>query len=179
MSIFSDNGFTLANQINPVGNFEYVSDDKLYHNDRDIANTFVLQKHDVKATLYYQPVISSKRFENGLKLYRTRHMQRYFTPDFVIKFENNDSEEYVILDAKFSNRTNIINKYLPDVMLKYANEIAVNADIKTPVMVWILQGKINKLSTNPAHCLRRINLFLIPLKGTAMGAILVWPVLVL
>lgn len=141
LSIFSDNGFTLANQINPVGNFEYVSDDKLYHNDRDIANTFVLQKHDVKATLYYQPVISSKRFENGLKLYRTRHMQRYFTPDFVIKFENNDSEEYVILDAKFSNRTNIINKYLPDVMLKYANEIAVNADIKTPVMVWILQGR--------------------------------------
>lgn len=57
-----------------------------------------------------------------------------------------DVEEYIILDAKFSNRNNILNYYLGDVIAKYSNEVAAVVKnqrfAQSPKMVWVLQGRI-------------------------------------
>ena len=116
----------------------------------EVANTYILQKDEMTLTLYYQPVISSLNFYNGLALYRTTVEKRngkkesYFTPDFVLKFAYGDMEEYVLLDAKFSNRTSIQSLHLDNLIYKYGNQIAVNAQLKTPVMVWALQGRTDE-----------------------------------
>lgn len=57
-----------------------------------------------------------------------------------------DEEDYIILDAKFSNRNNILNYYLGDVIAKYSNEVAAVVKnqrfAQSPKMVWVLQGRI-------------------------------------
>jgi hypothetical protein len=117
-------------------------------NEKDVANTYMLSKNDVNVTLYYQPVISSLGFENSLTLYRTTKAAHdnpsYYTPDFVLKFSTSEhNEEYVILDAKFSSRSNIKKYYLTDVIWKYSCEFGVAAENRAPKMVWILQGRVN------------------------------------
>lgn len=96
-------------------------------------------------TLYYQPVVSARQFENNLTLYRTTVRKHdYYTPDFVLKFFSKEhNEEYVVFDAKFSSRDNIEKHSLPEVIRKYSSEFGVAADNRAPKMVWILQGRVN------------------------------------
>lgn len=143
LKLLAENGYQKSDTKEPVFKYEYTSADKYYINEKDVANTYMLSNGSVSLTLYYQPVISSKTFENGLKLYRTTGT-RYFTPDFVLKFKSLQSEEeYVIFDAKFSKRETIKNYRLPEAILKYSSEIAVASNSHVPKMVWILQGRVN------------------------------------
>lgn len=145
LSIFQNHGYILTHSNNHLYQVNNV-----YDIDMEVANTYILQKDEMTLTLYYQPVISSLNFYNGLALYRTTVEKRngkkesYFTPDFVLKFAYGDMEEYVLLDAKFSNRTSIQSLHLDDLIYKYGNQIAVNAQLKTPVMVWALQGRTDE-----------------------------------
>lgn len=103
----------------------------------------------ISVTLYYQPVISSYCFENGVTLYRTTTQKSYYTPDFILKFAISEhDEEYVILDAKFSSRQSIRDHHLPDVIRKYSCEMGVAAEVPFPKMVWVLQGRVNS-NENP------------------------------
>ncbi len=147
LNMFAFNGYKKAEIPNPVFNYDYTTSDSYYHNEKDVANTYVLTNGHVMLTLYYQPVISSVRFENNLTLYRARTPQSnkfgYYTPDFVLKFSTAEHPaEYVIFDSKFSRRENIIKYLLPEVMRKYSLELCVASDCKAPKMVWVLQGRI-------------------------------------
>ena len=148
LKLLADNGYQKANVKEPVFKFDYVSADEHYQNEKDIANTYLLSKGEVIATLYYQPVISAVQFENNLTLFRTTKPPAgnpdYYTPDFVLKFTSPaDEEEYAIFDAKFSSRANIKKHSLPDVIRKYSCEISVASRIGAPKMVWVLQGRVN------------------------------------
>lgn len=148
LKLLADNGFQRAEVKQPVFKFDYTLADSLYQNEKDVANTYLLYNKGVTVTLYYQPVINSVGFENGLTLYRTTRPSfgkpDYYTPDFILKFSSGEhNEEYVILDAKFSSRSNIKKHSLPDVIHKYSCELCSTAEIPAPKMVWILQGRVN------------------------------------
>ena len=144
LKLLADNGYQKADIKNPVFKYYYKSADGHYQNEQDVANTYVLSRNHITATLYYQPVISAFDFENGLTLYRTTSKKGYYTPDFVLKFSFSEhDEEYIIFDAKFANRNSITNFRLPEVIRKYSSELCVAADCPAPKMVWILQGRVN------------------------------------
>lgn len=144
LKLLVDNGYQKADIPVPVYKFIYKLTDDKYENERDVANTYKLSADNKKITLYYQPVISATgRFENDLQLYRTTSRNGYYNPDFVLKFSaENKEDEYLIFDAKFSSRDNIINHHLPEVMRKYSFECAVANSTQTAKMVWILQGRV-------------------------------------
>lgn len=143
LKLLADNGFKKADIPMPVYKHVYTSANAYYHNERDVANTYILDRNGVSVTLYYQPVISSTQFENSLTLYRTTS-RSYYTPDFVLKFSSNEhNEEYAIFDAKFSSRANIKERHLPEVIRKYSIEMEAAADIQRVKMVWVLQGRVN------------------------------------
>lgn len=144
LKLLADNGYQKASVKEPVFKFDYTASDEHYQNEKDVANTYLLSNGDITTTLYYQPVVSSYCFENGLTLYRTTTKKGYYSPDFVLKFSSSDhNEEYIILDAKFANRDTIRNIRLPEIIRKYSCEMGISADVKTPKMVWILQGRVN------------------------------------
>lgn len=149
LKLLADNGYQKADIEKPVFKHTYTSADDYYLNEKDVANTYILSNNGVMVTLYYQPVISAVRFENNLTLYRTTKplyykKPDYYTPDFVLKFSSPEhNKEYVIFDAKFSSRKNIINHSLPEVIRKYSRECGAVAENRGPKMVWILQGRVN------------------------------------
>ena len=148
LKLLADNGYQKANVKEPVFKFDYVSADKHYQNEKDVANTYLLSNGEVTATLYYQPVISAVQFENDLTLFRTTKPPAgnpdYYTPDFVLKFTSSeDDEEYAIFDAKFSSRANIKKHSLSEVIRKYSCEISAASRSSAPKMVWVLQGRVN------------------------------------
>jgi len=147
LKLFADYGFQEANVEYPVFKYEYSVTDGLYQQEKDVANTYILYKDDVEVTLYYQPVISSIRFENNISLYRTtKYYGRpdYYAPDFVLKFNNSYGDEgYVIFDSKFSSRRSILKYHLSETIRKYSSEMAIAKENRMPKMVWILQGRAN------------------------------------
>lgn len=146
LKVFAENGFIKSNLENSVYNYEYIASDNLYQNEKDIANTYILNKENIDVTIYFQPIISANQFQNNLNLYRTTKPYRgsdYYSPDFVIKFSfSEDNEKYVIFDSKFSSRKNIRNYYLFDVLRKYSLEVATKRQQDSIDMVWILQGRV-------------------------------------
>ena len=144
LKLLADNGYHIADIQEPAFKYLYTSADGHYQNEQDVANTYVLSRNHITATLYYQPVISAFNFENGLTLYRTTSKKGYYTPDFVLKFSFSEhDEEYIIFDAKFASRDTIKNFRLPEVIRKYSCELCVAANSRAPKMVWILQGRVN------------------------------------
>ena len=144
LKLLADNGYHKADIQEPAFKYLYTSADGHYQNEQDVANTYVLSRNHITATLYYQPVISAFNFENGLTLYRTTSKKSYYTPDFVLKFSFSEhDEEYIIFDAKFASRDTIKNFRLPEVIRKYSCELCVAANSRAPKMVWILQGRVN------------------------------------
>lgn len=131
----------------PYGNriFEYSmthSNAGLKHADDDsVANTYVLRRGDQQAVLYYQPVIYSRCFENGIRAFRTTEKKYladknhgdFYTPDFILKFrkssEDRFQEDYIIFDAKFAQTNSILQNYISELTRKYGFEIAI-AQIK-------------------------------------------------
>lgn len=71
LKLLADNGYHKADIQEPAFKYLYTSADGHYQNEQDVANTYVLSRNHITATLYYQPVISAFNFENGLTLYRT------------------------------------------------------------------------------------------------------------
>lgn len=127
----------------PHGNqiFEYSalkSGTNLQHANNDtVANTYVLRRGEQQAVLYYQPVIYSRCFENGIHAFRTTEKkvidswQRgdYYTPDFILKFRNSKEErfqeDYIIFDAKFAQTNSILQNYISELTRKYGFEISI------------------------------------------------------
>lgn len=148
LASFFEEGYVVNSSPKLTKGYEYKTDDGLFQGEDLLCNTIALQKDSVKVTMYFQPVIYADHFENGISLFRTRCHSRksaYYTPDFILKFEDKDGkEEYVILDAKFAKRGTIINSLLPEVIDKYSLGISAAAEVRSPRMVWILQGRIDQ-----------------------------------
>ncbi|MDR3181456.1 MAG: hypothetical protein LBT89_00810 [Planctomycetaceae bacterium] len=156
LQMLTDAGFDAAADKTAVLCYEYSVPDDLYVNEKDVANTYHLEMDGCFVTLYYQPVIHSDRFENGLTLFRTTIPRRsmpsvYYTPDFLLKITRGKRPPvYVVLDSKYSNRLNILRRhadnnqtnYLDKMILKYSSQFASLETRESPKMIWVLQGRV-------------------------------------
>lgn len=136
VKLLKDMGFA----INDRSNISYKVPDKRFSNI-DINNYFKLSNGKITAHFYYQPVIysSNETDRYGIELFRVD--DKFFTPDFIIKFIIDSKEEYLILDSKWSNRKSIREYYYKDVIFKYGIATRNVNDINQMNSVWILQGK--------------------------------------
>lgn len=132
---------------NDIGYFDYIVGDNKYKNEVDIANTYILHKNNKSVIVYYQPVIYSDGYSNGLNLFRTTNKNAYYTPDFVLKFVDEEKEKYVIFDSKYANRNSIIRYRLKECIWNYGVEIESCGENSQIVMMWLLQGRIDDSRT--------------------------------
>lgn len=151
LNYFKDNSFTLE----CADKIQYPSPGKYYENT--ICNNRFLFKNDsAKITLYYQPVIyNTNRIDiSGIGLYRntsisfpsgydgTSYRGKYYTPDFLIKYEYNGqlTENYLIADAKFSRLETVKKRELAELSYKYLFSISPISDDGHIVGMTIFNG---------------------------------------
>jgi hypothetical protein len=159
LKMLSDAGFEPAQDRPAIISYQYHVLDSWYANEKDVANTYHLEKDNYQLTLYYQPVVHSDRFENELTIFRTTIPRRtltscYYTPDFLLKISRGGKPPvYVVLDSKYSNRSSILRRhednsqtnYLDKIVLKYSSQFASKESRESPKMIWILQGRVGEV----------------------------------
>lgn len=131
-------GFKPIPHGNRIFDYSIMSTQSLNHAQTDaVANTYILRRGEQQAVLYYQPVIYSKCFENGIRAYRTTQTRYpkslkcgdFYTPDFILKFRNSNAEryqeEYLIFDAKFAQTNTILQYYINELTRKYGFETSI------------------------------------------------------
>lgn len=117
-----------------------------YHYDDGLANTYVLSRGKQKVTLYYQPIVSTMAFYNQIFAFRTNcatkngrnYQDNFYTPDFILKFSSGENlpgdDDYIIIDAKFSRRDNVVNYHLQELINKYCTNTAIAVLRRTQVL---------------------------------------------
>lgn len=96
----------------------------------DINNQYIFDGNGYELTLLYEPYIWVNKLNDGINLYSTGYnyikckWNDRWTPDFIIKICSSDRDYYYILDAKYSNASNVKKRYIPDLVLKYGTQIA-------------------------------------------------------
>lgn len=152
------------------------NDDFWKYKDTICNNKFVFYKNETETqiTLYYQPVIYKKKYEDqwkhahahGLNLSRNYSVREYkeynvlkkrvvderrvyYEPDYIVKVERKGKARYLILDAKFSNQQTLIKKQVKDLVFKYLYAISPENN-KEPIKgLCIVHGK---LKTDTERC---------------------------
>lgn len=118
----------------------YLFPGKTLYENTYCNNYFVFQNGGNKITLYYQPVVynSDRRSIANIGLYRNTSISfpksldddnntgKYYTPDFILKFESTDCEgvKYLIADAKFSTLDNVKRRHVASLAYKYLFSIS-------------------------------------------------------
>lgn len=131
LNSFSKSGY----QAKEVEKVFYSFSGETFYKNTSCNNKFVFQKGNQTVTVYYQPVLSTddRRSLNGLGLYRnntipfsTRDRIRtipgnYYDPDYVLKYEFEDSSEarYVVADAKYMRLDDVKTKEFSQLVYKY------------------------------------------------------------
>ena len=129
-------------------------------------NTFVLIKGDETATIYYQPVIYGGYDDPnyGIGLYRNNticldkdsedsHYGEYYTPDYVIKYQNPNysGARYFILDAKYMTKDNVLKYQLPKLSFKYLFSITP-IDLKDKIIgLYVVNGQSDDVEDSTAN----------------------------
>ncbi len=137
LGMLLENGFKPVERKEPI-TYQYQACRNQISYDDPVANTYYLERGKQRITLYYQPVISNYRFENGIRAFRTTSNYvnqssgsnfTCYTPDFMLKVSSGNNmagdDDYLIFDSKFSNANAIQRYYLADLQQKYANEVAI------------------------------------------------------
>ena len=163
ISYFKNEGYELEDEFL----FKYKSKSSWeYFKNPEINDKFIFEKNGFYVTLYYQPVIyngeihndgfdnNGKKEEidfNGIDLFRNSHISGsknpkegegdFYWPDFVIKFERGEKADYMILDAKFSNRDNVYKYYVKDLVFKYLFSLSPIKDTDSISGMCIIYGK--------------------------------------
>lgn len=132
-----------------------VPDNWLYQNT-NCANTFSLSNESNQVTVYYQPVIydTDNSRVNGIGLYRNNHLPgegsdpessqrggRYYTPDYLVKVSQNGGDNYLVLDAKFSDLRTVQNYHVRNLAFKYLFSLSPTSSTGKLKGMAILYGK--------------------------------------
>lgn len=130
INYFKNNGYTLA----IADKIPYPSPGRYYENTY-CNNRFIFKNDSGQVTVYYQPVVynTNRKDMSGIGLYRntsisypkardgTSYRGRYYTPDFLIKYEyaGRPIAKYIIADAKFSRLETVKNREIAELAYKY------------------------------------------------------------
>lgn len=127
-------------------------------------NTFVFSKGNDKITMYHGASINSdyRKPENNLNLYKctsvrvsestclkkenTDKFSDYYEPDFVFKIEKNREVRYIIGDAKFSEKSTVLEYSVSKLVYKYLFSIEPIVENETVSGLLVLYGKDTSIS---------------------------------
>lgn len=127
----------------------------VYENDTivDVDNyySYISKNGETKLSIYYEPHIYNNKTVNGIDLYSTGYhflkilkenrirKNEYWTPDFVLKFDNSGKCLYFILDSKFSAYSSVCNYHIAELANKYVLSIASENEYYSKVAgVWAI-----------------------------------------
>ena len=133
--------------------YQYFVDDERFENT-DVDNTYYFQKDDCWVTLYFQPVVYSYDSEttNDIELFRTDKIHKYYTPDFIIKKEDESGVKYGILDSKWRPRKALLDGGgLADTAYKYVYSILDMNSLEPVPFFWLMQGKDGGVGVTPQY----------------------------
>ena len=95
-------------------------------------NTLYFSRRNETIVLYYQPVIWGQQYRegnsNGIRLRRStsyeaegssQHINVYWTPDYLLKYQSDGAEKYLILDAKYSEKVSFLEREMRKLVFKY------------------------------------------------------------
>lgn len=141
----SKNGFYL----NKCSKFDYKLNINQKYKNTEYENTFLFKRKDYTLIVYYQPVIYFERvsYDNGIGLFRNNNIgfgsgnSNYYTPDYVIKICRDSFSEFIILDAKWSDKESVINYSFKSIIYKYIFSISTISDNDKINKVWAINGK--------------------------------------
>lgn len=126
-----------------------------YKNTRYI-NTFCFTNGNTALTIFYQPVVfdTDRKWVNGVGLYRNNSISvytgdddnksrggHYYVPDYIIKVERDGISKYLIIDAKFSDVSNVRTHYVKDLAFKYLFSISPIEETDDIIGMCIIYGK--------------------------------------
>lgn len=126
------------------------------YKNTNCVNTFFFKNDRHKLTLYYQPVIYDidESGINGIGLIRNNSIPvlngdsddnrlsgHYYSPDYLIKMEDDSSARYLILDAKFSDLACVRRHHVRDLAFKYLFSISPVRPTDTVVGLCVVYGK--------------------------------------
>lgn len=149
---FQSRGYVLENSKQCV----YPTKRKWKYKNTNCNNTFVFKNERHKLTLYYQPVIydTDETGVNGIGLMRNNSISllerednwrpkggHYYSPDYLIKVEDNSSARYLILDAKFSDYVQVRCHCVKDLAFKYLFSISPIRPTDSIVGLGLIYGK--------------------------------------
>lgn len=142
-----------------VNKYSYpVGRNSRYRNTRS-SNTYVFIQGKRRLTLYYQPVIfgSDSYGSNGIGLMRNNSISLsdddadsissvvgYYSPDYIIKVEDEGNTRYLILDAKFSSLGAVKRTYVRNLAFKYLFSVSPIDGRDTVVGLCLLYGKCSQ-----------------------------------
>ena len=118
-------------------------------------NTFVFRSsYNATITLYFQPVIWGQQYSNtvrnGISLRRTttlsidhsnRSSNAFYTPDYILKYQSNDVERYIIADAKLQSYSSVWSRQIENLAFKYQFSIKPSTKASNLVGVMVFYGK--------------------------------------
>ena len=130
---------------------------------KDIDNfyPYISKNGETKLSIYYEPYIYRDKVLYGMDLYSTGYnflkivkenrkvTNKYWTPDFVVKFEEGKNSLYFILDSKFSSFKSVCDYHIADLANKYALSIASKDEFYSKIAgVWAIYPSEKKERLN-------------------------------
>lgn len=151
ITYFQNRGYTLQTAKKCV----YPTRRNWKYRNTNCNNTFVFKNDHSTLTLYYQPVIydTDKSGINGVSLVRNNSIPvfsgdddnraggHYYSPDYLIKIQDNSISRYLILDAKFSDYMCIRQHHIRNLAFKYLFSISPIGPTESIVGLCLVYGK--------------------------------------
>ncbi len=151
---FQNRGYVLENAKKCV----YPTKRNWKYRNTNCSNTFIFKNDLHKLTLYYQPVIfdTDESGINGIGLIRNNSIPvftgdnddnrtggHYYSPDYLIKVEDDSSVRYLILDAKFSDYVCVRRNHVKNITFKYLFSISPIQSTESVEGLCLIYGKCN------------------------------------
>lgn len=152
IAYFKNRGYVLENK----KKFTYPVRRNWKYKNTNCVNTFFFRSDRYKLTLYYQPVIydTDDIGINGIGLNRNNSIPvlnedsnndrlggHYYSPDYLIKIEDDSSARYLILDAKFSDLVRVRRYHVRNLAFKYLFSISSVRPADTVAGLCVIYGK--------------------------------------
>lgn len=154
IAYFRDRGYALEN----VKKCVYPTKRNWKYKNTNCSNTFIFKNDQHKLTLYYQPVVfdTDESGVNGIGLIRNNSIPvftrdnddnraggHYYSPDYLIKVEDDSSARYLILDAKFSDFVCVRRHHVKDLAFKYLFSMSPIRPTESVAGLCLIYGKCN------------------------------------
>ncbi len=131
------------------------------YKQKNYNNTYIFENESSSITLYYEPFIydEDSRSVNGIGLFRNNSVSlnnktdeeyrgHYYVPDYLLKYSDENKENYIICDAKFSSKMRVKHKIIPYLAYKYITSISTIDESDSLKGLFVFYGIVDNYAMN-------------------------------